>query len=420
MPELHNTHAEAGAICAALHSQNALTQLARTLTPDDFYQPAHEAIWETIKSMLTQGHLVDPITIISGLAKHGYQKFQTVLIDIVALGTVDVQGIAYATEIKDLAVRRRLTATGARIQQLAAAPAESPKTLTSLALAEIESAYRPLDNAKTHVSDMMDDFLDDLEDTTAPQGIAWPYNDAARVLKPMTPGQMIIIAGRPAMGKSVALADLARTAAIRDRHTTIVFSLEMRASEYLRRIVAAEAKVPLTALQEKNLTADQWQRIADATQLIRESPLHIIDDPECTIADVRGKIKDLHADLVCIDYLQLGTFNTKISRREGLEEFSRGLKIAANQFGIPIVTAAQLNRGAQDQKQPRISDLRESGALEQDADVICLLHREDYYEPEHTRAGEIDVIVGKQRNGPTGLITLCHQFHYSRFKDLAN
>lgn len=420
MSELTNPEAEAHIICAALHSPTTLNQLAQTLTPDDFYTPSHEAIWDTMRAMHTQGQHVDAITIMSGLAKRSLQRFQTALIEIVDLGTVPVQAAAYANEVRELATRRRLNTAGMRMQQLASSPDETPKALTALVMAEVEHAYRPLEHSISHVGDMIDEFLDDLEDTTAPQGIAWPYTDAARVLKPMAPGQMIIIAGRPAMGKSVALADIARTAAIRDQHTTIVFSLEMRASEYLRRIIAAEAKVPLTRLQEKTLTQEEWQRIADATHLIRTAPLHIIDDPECTIADVRGKIKDLNADLVCIDYLQLGTFNTRASRREGLEEFSRGLKIAANQFGIPIVAAAQLNRGAQDQKTPRISDLRESGALEQDADVICLLHRADYEEPEHPRAGEIDVIVGKQRNGPTGLVTLCHQFHYSRFKDLAN
>ncbi len=420
MNDLHNPSAEAGVICAALHSPKTLNHLSRTLTPDDFYVPAHEAIWDTARNMLNQGQLVDPVTIMSGLAKYGLQRYQHTLADIVTLGTVDVQAGAYATEIRDLAVRRRLSATGVRIQQLASTPEESPKSLAALALTELESAYRPIEHHITHVGDMMDGFLNDLEDTTAPQGLSWPYVDAGRVCKPLAPGQFWIIAGRPAMGKSVALADIARHAAIRQHKTVVVFSLEMRALEYLRRIVAAEAKVPLDKLQSKQLTEAEWLRIADATNLIRESPLHIVDDPECTIADVRAKIKDLRADLVCLDYIQLGTFNQKIPRREGLEAFSRGLKIAANEFGIPIITAAQLNRGSLQEKRPKMSDLRESGALEQDADGIILLHREDYENPECQRAGEIDLIVAKQRSGPTGVITLVHQFHYARFKDLAN
>jgi len=419
MSDLHNPQAEAGVICAALHTPNVLNQLIRTLTPDDFYVPAHEAIWETARNMLTQGQLVDPITIVSGLAKYGLQRFQPTLIDIVSLGTIGVQAAAYAEEIRDLAVRRRLTLTGTRIQQIAAMPEETPKNIATLAMTELEAAYRPIEHQKTHVSDQLDDFLDDLENTSDGQGIHWPYTDAHRVLRPMEAGQFIIMAGRPAMGKSVALADIARSAAIRDQHTTVVFSLEMSANEYLRRIISAEARIPLTQLQEKNLGANEWQRIAEAQTRIRNAPLHIIDDPECTIADIRSTIKDLKADIACIDYLQLGTFNPKVSRREGLEEFSRGLKILAKKLGIPIAAAAQLNRGAADQKRPRISDLRESGALEQDADVICLLHREDYEEPEHPRAGEVDIIVGKHRNGPTGTVTLAHQFHYSRFKDLA-
>lgn len=421
MSDLHNQNAEAGVICAALHSPSALQQLSRTLTPDDFYIPAHEAIWDTIRVMLNQDQLVDPITIMSGLAKRGYQKYQSIIIDIATMGVVDVQGLAYANDVKDLAVRRRLSTSGLKIQQLVTDPEESPKTIAALALQELETAYRPIENSKTHIGDYIDGFLDELENTEAPQGISWPYKDAARVLRPMSSGQFGIIAARPAMGKSVCLADIARHAAIKERATTIVFSLEMSSTEYLMRIVAAEAKVPLSRLQNKTLDEHEWQRIADATNLIREAPLHIIDDPECTLNDIRGHIKNLRADLACIDYIQLGTFNPKIARREGLEEFSRGLKITAKKFGIPIITAAQLNRGSgHERKKPQISDLRESGALEQDADFIILLDREDYYEPESPRAGEIDLIVGKQRSGPTGLITLAHQFHYARFKDLAN
>jgi replicative DNA helicase len=420
MSDLHNQAAEAGVICAALHSPRAQSELLKILKPDDFYLPAHEAIWDTVHRMSVSGQLVDPITIVSGLAKHSHQRFQSVLVEIVALGTVDVQGTAYASEVKDLATRRRLSATGVRIQQLAGVPEETPKNLAALAMSELETAYRPIERSMTHVGDTIDEFLADLADPTVPQGIRWPYADTERILKPLAPGQLVLVAGRPAMGKSVALADIARSAAIRDGHTTIVFSLEMRSNEYLRRIMSAESGVALTALQEKTLTTGDWNRVETAQTRIRNSPLHIIDDPECTTADIRAAIKDLKADLVCFDYIQLGTFNPKISRREGLEEFSRGLKITANKLAIPIVAAAQLTRGSQDQRLPRISDLRESGALEQDADVICLLHREDYYDTETPRAGEIDLIVGKHRNGPTGTIALAHQFRQSRFQQLAH
>ncbi|WP_313280482.1 replicative DNA helicase [Timonella senegalensis] len=421
MSELANVAAEREIICGTLSARGAeQDQLLSGLRPEDFYLPAHESIWWTMQAMHSGGELIDFITIMSGLAKHGYQDLQKHIIELADLGTVAVQAAAYTSGVYDLAVRRRLAAMGTRVVQLAGDAEGSPAELVSVAQTELEAAYKPAEQARTHVSDILPDLLAELRDPTPPQGIAWPYMDADRLLKPMSAGQFVIVAGRPGMGKSVALSDIARHAVLKQHKSAVVFSLEMRAEEYLKRILAAETGIRLTYINEKRLDERQWDALDTAARRLADAPLHIIDKPECTIADVRGRIRELKADIVCMDYLQLGTFNPKVQRREGLEEFSRGLKIAANQFGIPIVAAAQLNRGAQDQKRPRISDLRESGALEQDADVITLLHREDYFERESPRAGELDYIIGKQRNGPTGEFVLSHQLHYTRFSDMAN
>lgn len=418
---LANTDAEKGIICGLLHATPTQQHdLLRMLAPNDFHTPAHEDIWDTIHQMATQGRVIDPITIITGLAQHGHQHHQTLMPELATLGTVAVQALAYATDVKDLAVRRRLVAAGVRVQQSAESAEVTPAGLVAAAQTELENAWRPLETVKTHAADHLEPLLTDLHDTSPPEGINWPYIDAHNVLKPLKAGQFIVIGGRPGIGKSVALSDIARHAALKERKTTVVFSLEMSSQEYLQRIIAAESGVKLTALQDKKLDVTQWERIERAAERIRESPLHIIDDPSCTLADIRARTKELKADIIAVDYIQIATLNPKLERRIALEEFSRGLKVLAKQQQIPVVTAAQLNRGAaQSEHPPRLSDLRETGAIEQDADVVVLLDRPDYYQKEHPRAGEVDYIVAKHRNGPTGVVVLTHHLHVSRFSDMA-
>lgn len=419
---LSNLDAEKGIICGFLHAKPPLQhELLRTLAPDDFYSPAHEDVWATLHAMAAEGRVIDPITVWTGLAQQGFQKHQALLPELVSLGTADVQASAYAQDVKDLASRRRISSTGVRVQQLAESPETSPAALVAIAQSELESAWRPLETIKTHVADHLEPLLEALHDQTPPDGLDWPYRDAHNILKPLKAGQFVVIGGRPGIGKSVALSDIARHASLKQRKTTVVFSLEMSSQEYLQRILAAEAGVRLTALQEKTLTEHQWQRIDQVSERIRQAPLHIIDDPSCTLADIRARTKEMKAEIIAVDYIQIATLNPKLERRIALEEFSRGLKVLAKQQEIPVVTAAQLNRGAaQADHAPRLSDLRETGAIEQDADIVVLLDRPDYYEKEHPRAGELDYIIAKHRNGPTGTITLTHHLHYSRFADMAH
>lgn len=419
---LANVDAEKGIICGFLYATpEQQHDLLRRLAPNDFHTPAHEDIWSTMQVMAAQGRVIDAITIITGLAQHGYQRHQALMPDLVSLGTVAVQALAYAGDVKDLATRRRLVAAGARVQQSAESAEVSPAGLVAAAQAELEDAWRPLETVKTHAADHLEPLLEDLRDKTPPLGVSWPYADAHYLLKPLKAGQFVVIGGRPGVGKSVALADIARHAALKERKTTVVFSLEMSSQEYLQRIISAESGIKLTTLQEKSFEHGQWERVEQAASIIGNSPLHIIDDPSCTLADIRARAKELHADLVAVDYLQIATVNPKLERRIALEEFSRGLKVLAKQQQIPVVTAAQLNRSAaQSEHPPRLSDLRETGAIEQDADVVILLDRPDYQNKEHQRAGEVDYVIAKHRNGPTGTITLTHHLHVSRFADMAH
>jgi replicative DNA helicase len=202
----------------------------------------------------------------------------------------------------------------------------------------------------------------------------------------------------------------------------VLHTLEMSATEVIHRIISAEERIPLDKIKQNTLTPEEWARVATATQRILESPLTIIDDPSAGIPEMRASIRKYRPAVVLFDYFQLGRTNpAQRDRRQALEEMSRGFKILAKEEHVPIVAAAQLNRKSQDRtdKQPMLSDLRETGSLEQDCDTAVLLHRDDAEDPECARAGEVDLIVVKQRNGPQGKAVLIHQLHYSRLVDMA-
>jgi replicative DNA helicase len=238
----------------------------------------------------------------------------------------------------------------------------------------------------------------------------------------------LYLAGRtgiPTHNSTLAL-DLARAAAVKHGLTAAFFSLEMSRNEITMRLLSAEARVALHAMRSGTMNDDDWTRLARRMSEVSEAPLFIDDSPNMSMMEIRAKCRRLKQQhdlrLVVVDYLQLMTSGKKVeSRQVEVSEFSRSLKLLAKELGVPVVALSQLNRGPEQRtdKKPMVSDLRESGSIEQDADVVILLHREDAYEKESPRAGEADLIVAKHRNGPTATITVAFQGHYSRFVDMA-
>lgn len=238
-------------------------------------------------------------------------------------------------------------------------------------------------------------------------------------------GQMIIIAARPAMGKSTLALDIARSAAIKNKLTTAFFSLEMSQMEIVMRLLSAEASVQLKRIRNGGMTNEDWDRLQRKLGAIEDAPLFIDDSPNLTMMEIRAKARRLKQrhdlKLVIIDYMQLMSSGRRVeSRQLEVSEFSRQIKLLAKELEIPVIALSQLNRGPemrQDRK-PMLSDLRESGSLEQDADIVLLLHREDAYDRDSPRVGEADMIVAKNRNGPTSTIVTSFQGHLSRFVDM--
>jgi replicative DNA helicase len=237
---------------------------------------------------------------------------------------------------------------------------------------------------------------------------------------------MIVVAARPAVGKSTWGLDIARSAAIKHKMATVLFSLEMSRTEITMRLLSAEASIQLQNMRKGTMRDEDWTRLARTMGEVSDAPLFIDDSPNMSLMEIRAKCRRLkqrhNLRLVIIDYLQLMSSGKRVeSRQQEVSEFSRALKLLAKELEVPVIAISQLNRGSEQRtdKRPQMSDLRESGSIEQDADMVILLHRESMYERESPREGEADLIVAKHRNGPTDTITVAFQGHYSRFTNMA-
>lgn len=429
----HDLDAERAVLGGMLLSKYAIADVAETLTAPDFYQPAHELIYAAILDLYADGQPADAVTVAARLAKDGdLGKIGGAPYLHHLMGAVPTAANAawHAVTVREHATRRRIIETGTRIAAMGWATDDATDLAAIIDLAQAET--HALDHGRTAEDDpenidVLDRMLEDLENGVE-TGIPTGFADLDTVTRGLHPGQLIIIAARPAIGKTTLATDIARHVSIRHRLPTAIFSLEMDRSELMRRITSAEARVELHHLAPGHMTDQDWTRVAQARARISDAPLIIDDSPHLTMMGIRTKGRRLKQRrdirLGVVDYLQLvgsGGNRRSESRQVEVAEMSRGFKLLAKELQIPLIVVAQLNRGPEQRadKRPQLSDLRESGAIEQDADVVILLHREDAYERESPRAGEADLILAKHRNGPTTSITVAFQGHLSRFVDMA-
>lgn len=256
-------------------------------------------------------------------------------------------------------------------------------------------------------------------------GVPTGFADLDALTHGLHPGQLVVVAARPAFGKSTLGLDLARSASVKHGMASVIFSLEMSRTEIAMRLLAAECHIPMHHMRGGQLSDEEWKRIALKMGEVDSAPLYIDDSPNMSMMEIRAKCRRLKQRhdlrLVVIDYLQLMSSGKRVeSRQQEVAEFSRALKLLAKELEVPVVAIAQLNRASEQRadRRPMLSDLRESGAIEQDADVVLLIHREDFYDHDQ-RPGEADFIIAKHRNGPTDTITVSFLGHYSRFADMA-
>ncbi|MGZ0712230.1 replicative DNA helicase (plasmid) [Coraliomargarita sp. W4R53] len=430
----HDVLAEQSALGGMLLSKDAVADVIETLRGADFYIPKHELIFEAILTLYSHGEPTDVVAVTDELIKTGELQRAggaDYLHTLTSIVPTAANAGYYASIVSERALLRRLVDAGTRIVQMGYSGQGEALDLVNNAQAEIYSVtgaeatedYVPLTIA-------VDAAVEEIEAARGRDGqmtgIPTGFSGLDQLTNGMHPGQMIIIAARPAMGKSTLALDFARSAAITHNMPTIVFSLEMGRSEIAMRLMSAEGSIPLQSMRKGTLDSRDWTTIASTRGRINDAPLYIDDSPNMTLVEIRAKCRRLKQrvglKMVIIDYLQLMTSGKRVeSRQQEVSEFSRALKLLAKELAVPVIALSQLNRGAEQRsdKKPALSDLRESGSIEQDADMVVLLHREAAYEKDSPRAGEADLIVAKHRNGPTDTLTVAFQGHFSRFTDMA-
>ncbi len=429
----HDLLAEQSTLGGMMLSPDAVADVLETLSGADFYAPKHELIFEAILSLYSHGEPTDVVAVTDELIKTGElgrAGGADYLHTLTSIVPTAANAGYYAEIVAERAILRRLVEAGTRIVQLGYDGEGDATDIVNNAQAEIY-AVTGAETAEDYIplTIAVDAALEEIEAASSRDGTMTGVPSGFKELDELTnglhPGQMIVIAARPAQGKSTLALDMARSAAISHGLPTIFFSLEMGKTEIAMRLLSAEGAVPLQHMRRGMLDQRDWGTVAATRGRIADAPLYIDDSPNMTLVEIRAKCRRLKQraglKMVVIDYLQLMTSGKKVeSRQQEVSEFSRALKLLAKELQVPVIALSQLNRGAEQRvdKKPQVSDLRESGSIEQDADVVILLHRESVYDKD-VRPGEADLIVAKHRNGPTATITLAFQGHYSRFSDMA-
>ncbi len=432
--------AEQSVLGGMLLSKDAIADVIELLQRSDFYRPAHQLVYDTIVHLYARGEPADPITVSSALNKSGNLLRvggPSYLHTLIASVPTAANAGYYATIVAERAILRRLVEAGTRIVQLgygaASGRGAEVDQLVDRAQAEVyDVTERRMSEDAVALDQLIPIALDEIEAISARGegggGLRTGFADLDRLIGGgLQPGQFLLIAARPAVGKSCLAMDFARSATVSQGQAAVFFSLEMSKSEITMRLLAAEAKVPLHLMRSGHLNDDDWTKLGRRMGEIADAPLFIDDSPNLTMMEIRAKsrrLKQRHdLRLVIVDYLQLMTSGRKVeSRQQEVSEFSRQFKLLAKDLGVPVIAVCQLNRSPEQRpdKRPLLSDLRESGSLEQDPDIVVLIYREDLYDGSSTRAGEADLILAKNRNGPTGTVTVAFQGHYQRFVDMAS
>ncbi len=422
-------------ILGAILLDNALiSQAVETLKPVDFYSPRNRQIFKAMISLFESSERIDPILISEELKKDGLNESIGGVTTITNL----TYGLPHFSNIEDYievvyekAVTRNLI--------------KVCNEIVSEALAEEEDATEILDNAEqmifaladertrqgfAHVKPVAEEVLAKVEEyakreTHALTGLATGFRELDEMTSGLQKTDLIIIAARPSMGKTALALTMAQNAAIQEGATVALFSLEMSREQLVMRMLSSEAKVDAHRFRTGYLTREEWGRLAGSIGTLSEAGVFIDDTPGISVLEMRAKARRLAAeqkklDLIVVDYLQLmsGTGRTE-SRQQEVSKISRELKGLAKELNVPVMALSQLSRAPEARNPPRplMSDLRESGSIEQDADVVAFIYREEYYKPTEENAGVSEIIVSKQRNGPTGMVKLAFLKEFTRFEN---
>ncbi|MGZ5382666.1 MAG: replicative DNA helicase [Acidimicrobiia bacterium] len=428
----HNIDAEESVLGAIMLSADAANLVMDKLEPDDFYVPAHQAIFDSIVHLYNANQPIDPLTVSDALHRKGELEriggagYLTDLME----GVPTASNIEYyAGIVEEHGLRRRLISAGGQIGDLAVmTDLDISAVLDRAEQAVFGVGERRIGEGLIAMSPLLHSTLEVIEEMEARgselTGLATGFRDLDRRLAGLQAANLVIVAARPSMGKSALASNIATNVAM-DGGTVAMFSLEMSREEIVQRLLCSVGRVDSMKLRTGQLGPQLWQKVVHAASRMYKAPIYIDDSGQLTVTDIRAKCRRLKRqhglDLVIIDYLQLMSGSNRENRQQEIAEISRSLKNLARELDIPILAVSQLNRGleAREDKRPRLGDLRESGAIEQDSDVVMFIYRHEYYHPEaQDSKGLAEVIIAKHRAGSTGRVDMTFLPEFTLFADL--
>ena len=430
-----NLEAEESVLGAMMLSPGAIGAVSEVLDASDFYRESHAVIYRAALALYAKGEPVDAITLVDELEERGELEAaggRVRIHELAALVPASANAGHYARIVREMATLRGLIRAGGEIAQLGwERPGETTDLVDRAEQVVFDLSQSRVSSEFSHIEELLKDSFERItalyeagaDVTGTPSG----FRDLDRLTSGFQPGNLIIVAARPSMGKSGLGLCMAANLAVRAEVPTALFTLEMSKAEVTQRLMCSEAKVESQRLRTGKLGADDWPRLTAACDRLAKAPIYVDDQGSITMMEIRSKARRLKSrepdlGLIVVDYLQLMTSGSNVeSRVQEVSQILRSLKVLARDLDVPILAMSQLSRAVEQRhdKRPILSDLRESGSIEQDADLVMFIYRDEYYNDESDQQGIAEVHLAKHRNGPTDTVKLSFLKRYAKFADLA-
>ena len=433
----HDLVAEQSVLGAVFISPETMTSLADELTPDDFYKPANKIVFKTMLSLLEKGEPIDATTMVSALTNQGDISNiggMTYVVELVNSTPTSKNVEHYAKLVKEKATLRKVIAELSKsLSSAYQGDISINEIIEKTEKSILDISNQNVGNGFRNVADILDTHIQIVETRSQTDGfvtgLSTGFVGLDKITTGLHEGNLIILAARPAMGKTALALNIAKHVATMERKPAVIFSFEMGAEELIERMVASEGMIPGYHLKTGNLSTDEWKRLVHAQSNLYDVPIFVDDTAGIRISEIRSKARKLSQEMgglgiIIIDYLQLITGSKGENRQQIVSEISRELKILAKDLRVPVIALSQLSRLVEQRqdKRPILSDLRESGSIEQDADIVAFLYRDAYYQKEQADSQEAnnvtELILEKNRHGSLGTVKLYFHKEYTKFSSV--
>lgn len=429
----HSVEAEQSVIGSMIMDKDAITTAMEILDSDDFYRTQYGVLFQAMVDLYQEDKPVDVVTLSEKLKEKELPEELAgieVITELLKIVPTSANVKYYANIVKDKAVLRRLIKITEGITNTCYQAKESVEDILQTTEKQVfDIVQNKGSNDFVSIRDVVLQSIESIEAASRNKGtvtgIATGFYDLDYKTSGLQPSDLILVAARPSMGKTAFVLNIAEYVALKSNITTAIFSLEMSKEQLVKRILSMNSRVDSQAIRSGELQDEDWSKLVESARLIGNSNLIIDDTPGISISELRSKCRKFKLEhnlgLIIIDYLQLMSGGKKAeSRQQEISEISRSLKALAREVNAPVIALSQLSRAVEQRpdKRPMLSDLRESGAIEQDADVVMFIYRDDYYNHDSEEAGVSEIIIGKQRNGPTGTVKLAWLAQYTKFANL--